>query len=392
MFACLSWTLIPIGWALLFAAIPGDVLEMNETLASLGLMAGATGVVTATMGLVIAARAARRRHPGPRGAIAFAIAGNAIALGTILLPFAVVPFQHAHAGLGDLGGPIRRPVADRPAALARKLVEPGTDFVWSGRRRPSAVAWHDGTLVASVGRNDLAAMTADGTELWRRRLLRGFVAGSCVVRGLAVDAAGNAVASCGATVVAVGADGRDRWSRRFDGYLVDGLVADADGHIYVYTEPWTSADLTTTSTPPSVVVALSSTGAVRWRESIDRVGGIARDSDGMEVAITAASPADGGGVVVATESNVVDLAADGSRRWRLWSGEYPVEVNALLAGRDGTIYVAGSADQGFVQAVSADGSPRWTATMGQTVRAIAIGPDGSLYALTFDDLFQFSTS
>ena len=93
VFACLSWTLLPVWWGLLFAAIPGNVLEMNETLASLGLMAGAVGVVTAIAGLVIAARAARRRHPGPRGAVAFAIAGNAIALGTIVLPFAVVPFQ-----------------------------------------------------------------------------------------------------------------------------------------------------------------------------------------------------------------------------------------------------------------------------------------------------------
>src|SRR5690242_12455750 len=142
-FACLSWTLIPIGWGLLFAAASGGVFEINPTLAALGVAAGANGVVTAIAGLVIAARAARRRHPGARGAIAFAIAGNAIALGTVAVAFAPLAFPGSQGGqLGDFGSPVRHPIADRPVSFADDLLQPGSDVVWSNRR-PSAVAWHD---------------------------------------------------------------------------------------------------------------------------------------------------------------------------------------------------------------------------------------------------------
>jgi hypothetical protein len=78
-------------------------------------------------------------------------------------------------------------------------------------------------------------------------------------------------------------------------------------------------------TRPDVVVALSATGAVRWRGSIGRLGAIRRYSDGSEIQIAAAAPARGGGPVVATKSNLIDLAADGSRRWHLASRGYPVE-------------------------------------------------------------------
>ncbi len=392
VFACLAWTPIPIGWALIDHAIPrGDVLEMNETLAMLGLLVGAAGVVTAIVGIVIAVRAARRRHPRPRGAIAFAIAGNAIALGTVLVPTATMPFQHAHGAWIPEAGAVRHPIADRQSTLADRLVGPGTDFTWSGMPRPSAVAWHDGTLVASVGRNGIVATTADGTELWRRRLVRRPDVRSCSVRGLAVDAFGDAVASCGPAVVAVAGDGSDVWSRRFDGYVVRGLVSDASGRVYVYARPRHATNLDTMVTRPDLVVALSATGAVRWRGPIGRLGAIRRYSDGSELQIAAAAPAPGGGVVVATKDNVIDLAADGSRRWHLASKDYPVEVNALLTGRDGTVYVAGSGDQGFVQAVSGDGAVQWTATTGPAVQAIALGPDGVLYALTWANLFEYST-
>jgi hypothetical protein len=192
-------------------------------------------------------------------------------------------------------------------------------------------------------------------------------------------------------VVAVSEGGSDVWSRRFDGYVVRGVVSDGAGRVYVYARPRHATDPDTMVTRPDVVAALSGDGAVLWRGPIGRLGAIRRYSDGSELQIAAAAPAPDGGLVVATKDNLIDLAADGSRRWHLASKDYPVEVNALLAGRDGTLYVAGSGDQGFVQAVSADGVPQWTATTGPAVQAIALGPDGVLYALTWADLFEYST-
>jgi len=161
--------------------------------------------------------------------------------------------------------------------------------------------------------------------------------------------------------------------------------------VYVYARPRHATDPQTLVTRPDIVAALSPTGSVRWQGRISHLGAIRRHSDGTEIQIAAAAPARGGGIVVATKSNVIDLAADGSRRWHLASGDYPVVITALLAGRDGTIYIAGSATEGFVQAISADGSPRWSAVTGPDVQAIGLGQDGTLYAVTWADLFEYST-
>lgn len=40
---------------------------------------------------------------------------------------------------------------------------------------------------------------------------------------------------------------------------------------------------------------------------------------------------------------------------------------------------------------SRHGAVQWTATTGPAVQAIALGPDGVLYALTWANLFEYST-
>jgi len=214
--------------------------------------------------------------------------------------------------------------------------------VWSGRRM----------VVASSG-GAVMGLAADGSAAWELDL------GQHVV-GLASDGAGGLlVTTRQGEVVALGDDGRRRWSRSLGATSGASAVLTADGRAYALADG---------------LHALDAQGQLLWQ--LPRVGG------------SRAGPAVIGELIVfgTQHGELVAVDRDGAVRWTLHVGA--AVDSPPCAGPDGDILVG--TDLGQLRSVSASGELRWTTELeGRISAAPSVGPDGRIAVVGGDHTLYY---
>ncbi len=244
--------------------------------------------------------------------------------------------------------------------------------------------------------------------LWDHRYNGPGSMGNCDIgKGICIGSDGNIYCTGQASVdtssgsdlviLSLNPDGTERWSHLYDaanGFdMAYAIAADQMGNIYAAGEsdrPSTNADFT--------VVSVDSAGNERWVYQYD--GG----AHGMDSAFDITVGTDGniyaGGICTVDETHsydmcLVSLAPDGTERWvRHYNGpaNHGDVVWSVAAGRDGNIYVGGSAcmhfwDDFIVASFAPDGLLRWTYVYNGTadnedsVNQVIEGGDGNFYAV-----------
>jgi PQQ-like domain len=188
-----------------------------------------------------------------------------------------------------------------------------------------------------------------------------------------------------AFVEAFGSDGSKLWTLpigRWETRWLNGLCAGPAGAIYVCC-----------SDPEHLLCALDSQAKVVWRA-------------GLDSAPQTLSVAADGTIVVAERQNVSAFTAEGVRLWSarpkpalIGNGGLPRGVNPALRklvdgdlqcialGRDGTVFVGTGgydSDPSFVAAFDPSGAQTWSYNLPSGTTALAAGPDGVVYAGTYD--------
>ncbi len=167
------------------------------------------------------------------------------------------------------------------------------------------------------------------------------------------------------TFCAINPDGSVRWGlepqrgRSYLGNLRDArsVAFGRDGTIYG-------------GTGDAQVVAISPDGSQRWHAITDgfSVESIEFGRDGT--------------IYASDWSSVVAINPDGSRKWTFPGGGMWPELDLVKVGPDGTVY-AGVSD--MIDAIRPDGSLSWSfSTRTQQVTSIAVGSDGTIYAVSGD--------
>jgi outer membrane protein assembly factor BamB len=240
-----------------------------------------------------------------------------------------------------------------------------------------------GTLTGTE--RTVVARAADGHVLWRRADCR-------ALRAMIRVPGGTTALGCDSTVTLVDGSGRDVWSlvpKR--GYLVDGLVADADGSVYAYGQLRTASGLPD-SDNASMISAVSASGRLRWQGRIDDLGHIDYDT-GPDETVTVWSPvaAARGRLYIATFGHLIALSGrTGDLLWS-WHTHTAAEFGAIVVGRDGTVYAAGGGGfaEGYVLAFDPDGHMTWAAETTASVMEAILAPDGSIYANDGTTAYRF---
>jgi outer membrane protein assembly factor BamB len=239
--------------------------------------------------------------------------------------------------------------------------------------------------------NRLEALTPDHRVLWRHSM-----PGCGDPRAIAVDATSTAFVVCDNRVTVIDAHGRERWTYTLTGTdNVDGISLAPGGGAYVYGQPLNCNDA-------SILVALTSTGAVRWRGTIDQLAGIpSRGACDAGLTISAAAVAANGTVYIGTTDHLAALSSSGRRLWQrsITPSEATIanEIDAIVIGRHGIVYVGGSNTIGgpaFIEAFDPSGHPLRTWTTGNgisstTLHAMVLGADGTIYAQARGKIYHF---
>lgn len=199
------------------------------------------------------------------------------------------------------------------------------------------------------------------------------------------------------TVVSLTPTGEERWVYRYDGPanyedMAQSIVMGLDGNLYVAGRSYgsgTSIDF--------LVVSLTDSGSERW---VYRYNGLA---DWSDVALSVVMGPDSNLYVAgySTDSapqsdiTVVSLTTSGSERWVYkynGPGDYYDAASSIIAGPDGTLYVAGESrgvgtfDDFTVVSLTDLGEERWVyrytgpGNFLDDARSIVVGWDGNLYA------------
>jgi PQQ-like domain len=216
------------------------------------------------------------------------------------------------------------------------------------------------------------------------------------VHAIVIDPHRDVFVACDTRVTMIDAHGRDRWTFTLTGAgWVNGVALAPDGGVYVYGPP--------PSFDASILVALTPTGAVRWRGTIDKLAGIRyrHGASDAGVAISAATVAANGTLYIGTTDHLAALSPTGRRLWQRYTTPSDAteanEIDQILVGKNGTLYVAGSNTFGgpaFIEAFDPGGHPLWTWTVGNPVAAnyldaMVLGPDGTIYAQAHGKIFHF---
>jgi hypothetical protein len=180
-------------------------------------------------------------------------------------------------------------------------------LVWEPTEGPAVVAAvTPAGYMARSRYNVLEALTPNRRVLWRHP-----IAACNTVHAIVVDPHRDTFIGCDNRVTAVDAHGQQRWTYTLTGTgWVGGIALAPDGGAYVYGPP--------PSFDASILVALTPTGAVRWRGTIDKLAGIhyRHGASDAGVAISAATVAANGTLYVGTTDHIAALAADGDRLWQ----------------------------------------------------------------------------
>jgi outer membrane protein assembly factor BamB len=249
----------------------------------------------------------------------------------------------------------------------------------------------DGTIYAATSGGNLYAISPDGAVKWT---------GQTDVRSPAVGPDGTVYTMLKGTMVAYSPNGDVRWRSALGPNSFSSPAIGLDGTVY---------SATYEASPNGGLSAVSTDGSIRWQKGAPRysspaialdgtvyamqldsfasyVDAFAPDgSAGFHAALGDASFAldlytvlgEDGSIYVPLASGLIAIGPDGARRWEQPAAEVPPAV-----GADGTIYVAtpDTAAAG-IEALGADGSVRWTYTIGASgyVGAIAVGSNGEVY-------------
>jgi len=165
-------------------------------------------------------------------------------------------------------------------------------------------------------------------------------------------------------LVARGRDGSVRFERALPGRALEVALA-ADGTAVI-------GEDRSGASGGAALVAVGADGAERWRVETGLVaaGGIALGADGTAYAVLTRGILRAGGALVT--GSVMAVAPDGQVRWRVRG---PVALADPVVGGDGTIYVGGAP----LLALRPDGSTAWSLRASRPLVPRAIGTDGTLY-------------
>lgn len=213
---------------------------------------------------------------------------------------------------------------------------------------PDGAVYIAATVAASRGRTaTVVAVEADGTERWRTALapsqgdphadfIEGIAIGGegslYVVWGASARDSGEARRAQGGFLTRLGTDGRVDWRRPLDGTANPTVAVDRAGRAYV------GAD--------GQLIAFSRSGAVRWRRSFrSRAGfffGAAVSADGR-ICLAGASAAGGRGINL--DFAVTCVGPSGRLLWSNAVGGAGADVGLGLAfDHDGTLVVVGASN------------------------------------------------
>ena len=151
---------------------------------------------------------------------------------------------------------------------------------------------------------------------------------------------------------------------------IDGLVDSSSE------EPAVAADGTVYVRNYHELVAISSSGGIRWRRPVETGGGTpAIGPDGTIYAVSS-KLAD-----TPSRTNLLAFSPDGHRKWRLGFKRDTGFAQGPIVGNRGDIYVS---DNHRVYAISPRGALRWTWEPDEPVEGLGLygpaqGPDGTLY-------------
>jgi hypothetical protein len=309
--------------------------------------------------------------------------GSMKRLATVMLATGIVLGSAACGNAEQI--PVRRPISvTHGGGLSRSLVAVAADGtpIFSAA---SNIWTSNGGTIRIKRRSTLIARSFDGRVRWQREVGSGWW-----VRTVEESSDGGVLAGCDATLVALDSSGNVRWTATFSGYLIDGVAPGADGVAYAFGQR-RNADGSAESDWASLVVALSPTGDVVWKNKITELGDIDYDrGPDYDVTVSAAAVGSDGTLYVGTTSHLIALSPEGDRLWS-WSTHSYADVNAILTGRHGVVYAVGgdAGSNGFVRAFDRDGDELWVGQTGSSAYAGALGRDGSVYADTGDKLFRF---
>lgn len=241
------------------------------------------------------------------------------------------------------------------ASAASTLALPAEWTVTASGEASSLAVAADGTVYFADA-SGLHAIREDGTSAWT------FLAPGSYRSSPAIGRDGTVYFGSGMDLVAVNPDGTSRWKFSVtDGVIDTSAAVGDDGTIY-----FAAAD--------DHLHALGPEGSERWSAPV---------GNGGEPSSPAIGPS-GVLYVVAYEDSVPNpgtrlfaVRGDGTNAWSVivFASTPP---GAPTAGDDGTIYVPGD---GFIYAFQPDGTHKWEAPIATGSQGLALGKDGTLYAV-----------
>jgi flagellin-like hook-associated protein FlgL len=266
----------------------------------------------------------------------------------------------------------------------------------------------------------LVKYSADGTKAWTQETagsalgLTTGLDGSIYINGNTNDAPDSQINSGGsdAFVAKYNPDGSKAWTRLlgtsgFDG--AEALTTGSDGSIYICGTTEGNLDGQTSSGGSDAFIAkYNPDGTKAWTKMLgsSRLDQARTLTSGLDGAIYISGYTEGSfdGQVYSGggDAFISKFNSDGSKAWTKMIGTSGYEVvRAATTGLDGSIYVAGSTDgtldgqtkigttDSFLIKYAVDGTKIWTklfgpsnggdSNLGMDARALATGPDGSIY-------------
>ncbi len=169
-------------------------------------------------------------------------------------------------------------------------------------------------------------------------------------------------------------DGELQWQYELDSTGIRIPSIGQDGTIYIPTD---NGDL----------YAIDINGILRWKINV-----------GCHISSYSATIDTQGNIYVGTEcGDLIAINPDGSIKWKSYQDDKnlycnsPSIMNSPIIGNNGTIYII--RENGYIYAINPDGTVKWKfhPKICFSSKAIALGPDGTLYVAYNDDIYAITT-